>query len=375
MTGKGHTSACEIKQLRDEATGATLWQITDHPSINHGLYFLTSSFTPDERSIIFASFRTGSANFFRAGFPDGPIVQLTDAPDINSFSAVISDDGATLYFTRGSAIVALDLTVLDERLVADFPGGKLGEVDLSADGQWITSAIRIDGVHGIVTAATDGSGGAIIHRQPRTIIHPQFHPADPTLIEYASDPAPRMHLIRRDGTENRCLYQHGNDEFVVHETWLGRTSDLVFTVWPLALKRMRLPAGTVETIAEFNAWHITPSPDGRYILCDTNHPDIGLQIVDVATGARRTLCQSLSSNRGSQWIKGRYAMPEDFAAAAKAGSGNLAQELSWMEMKTDTVYGPQWTHPHPSFSPTGRWALFTSDRTGHSQVYAVETGL
>jgi hypothetical protein len=73
-------------------------------------------------------------------------------------------------------------------------------------------------------------------------------------------------------------------------------------------------------------------------------------------------------------------MPEDFAAARRGstaaaggtGGGGGAQALSWMEVSTDTVYGPQWTHPHPSFTPDEKWAIFTSDRTGHPQVYAVE---
>ena len=43
-----------------------------------------------------------------------------------------------------------------------------------------------------------------------------------------------------------------------------------------------------------------------------------------------------------------------------------------MEVSTDTVYGPQWTHPHPSFSPDERKVVFASDKTGHPQVYVVE---
>jgi Tol biopolymer transport system component len=43
-----------------------------------------------------------------------------------------------------------------------------------------------------------------------------------------------------------------------------------------------------------------------------------------------------------------------------------------MEMPTDTVYGPQWTHPHPSFSPDEKLAAYTSDVSGHPQVYVVE---
>jgi len=371
MSGKGRIWPGEASAGRDDRTGAPVWQITSHPSINHNLYFLTSSFLPDERSLVFASFRTGSANFYRAGFPSGDIVQLTDGEGINSFSGLVSEDGSCLYYTRGGAIVACRLDTLAEEVIADFPGGKLGEVDLSSDGRWVVSAIRLGGENGIVVAATDGSGASIIHRQDRTIIHPQFHPTDPSLIEYAADPAPRMFLIRRDGTENRCLYEHDNDEFVVHETWLGDTGDLVFTVWPRALKRLRLADGAITTIAEFNAWHICPSRDGRGILCDTNCPDIGMQWVDVETGTRRVVCYPQSSNGGSQWPKGRYALKADFKAAAAAAGSDVGDELSWMEMKTDTVYGPQWTHPHPSLSNSGRYATFTSDRTGHPQVYVV----
>src|SRR5690606_17226852 len=159
---------------------------------------------------------------------------------------------------------------------------------------------------------------------------------------------------------------------VVHETWLGETGDLVYTVWPKALKRLNVRTGQITTIVEFNAWHICPSRDGRRVLCDTNHPDLGIQLIDVATGERKLICESLSSNRGSQWAKGRYAHKEDFEAAAREGASDISKELSWMEMKTDTVYGPQWTHPHPSLSHSGRWATFTSDRTGHPQVYVVQ---
>ncbi len=372
MSAVGRQWPGESSCTTDEKTGAAIWQITRHPGINHNLYFLTSSFLPDERSLIFASFRSGSANFYRAEFPHGPIVQLTDSPEINSYSAVISPDGSTLFFTRDSSIAAVDLADLTERTVAEFPGGKLGEVDLSADGKWIITAIRMDGGNGIAVAAADGGGGAIIHEQQRTLIHPQFHPTGANVIEYASDPAPRMHLINRDGSGNRCLYEHDNDEFVVHETWLGDTGDLVFTVWPHALKRMHMPSGRISTIAEFNAWHICPSRDGRFILCDTNHPDIGIQRVEVATGRRQTICHPAGSNRGSQWTQSRYALIADFEAAARAGAGDLGQELSWMEMKADTVYGPQWTHPHPALSDSGRYATFTSDRTGTPQVYVVQ---
>ena len=35
----------------------------------------------------------------------------------------------------------------------------------------------------------------------------------------------------------------------------------------------------------------------------------------------------------------------------------------------DAAYGPQWTHPHPSFTPNGQAVVYTADVSGHAQVY------
>ena len=114
----------------------------------------------------------------------------------------------------------------------------------------------------------------------------------------------------------------------------------------------------------------SPNADGTKVLCDTNHPDLGIHLIDVGSGEREFICDSGATNQGSQWKTSRYALAEDFAAARSAAksSGNL----SWMEAATDTVYGPQWTHPHPSWSPDEGRIAFGSDRTGVTQVYVCD---
>ena len=352
-----------MNAYRDRVTGAQIRQLTDGPAINHPTYFLQSSFFPGGRSLFFTSYRTGSAQLFEISLDSRETRQLTSGAAMHPFSAALHAGGEELVVTRGGGLWTIDRATLHERCIVEFGGAELGECSISRDGEWLTAAFKRAGRCGLVAGRFDGSGWHEIPF-PRTVIHPQFHPLEPEWIEFAGDPAPRMHRVRRDGSSLECLYEHGNDEFLVHETFLGGTGHLVFTIWPRALCQMDWTTRQIRTITEYNAWHIAPDHRGERILCDTNHPDEGLQIIDVATGARRQLCLSESSNQGTQWRQSRYAVAADFAQAREA--------LSWMEDTGDTVYGPQFTHPHPSWSIEERNVAFASDRTGVTQVYVVE---
>lgn len=375
---KGFLEPSELRSFVDPATGIRLRQFTSAPAISHPSYFLQSSFTPCQTKLLFTSYRSGSPQLHAAMLPHGDLVQLTDGNPIHPFSASIHPAGDFVFFVRGGEVWRLHLPTLAEECVVRFPGAQLGEVSLSPDGSWLACAAKQNGQNGIATGRADGSGWHLIPF-PRTIIHPQFHPLEPEWLEFAADPAPRMFRVRRDGAGLECLLEHGNDTFVVHETFLGNTGDLLFTIWPGLLCRMawEAPRGYTE-IARFNAWHIAPDRLGRRILCDTNHPDEGIFLVNAATGERELVCLSLASNQGSQWRESRYALAADFerarresaptAGAAAAGR----QALSWMEVSTDTVYGPQWTHPHPSFSADERSVAFASDRDGITQVYVAD---
>jgi oligogalacturonide lyase len=335
-------------------------QITAGPYINHPTYFLQSSFFSDDREMFFTSYRTGEAQLFEVSLDGTDLRQLTHGAAIHPNSPALHPDGKTLVVTRGGELWAIDRAGGPERMIFRYAGAQLGECSISADGDWLTAAYAGSGGRGLIVTRFDGTSSNVI-RFPRTVIHPQFHPLEPDWIEFAGDPAPRMHRVRRDGTGMECLHEHGNDEFIVHETFLGRTGDLVFTIWPRALCRMDWTTREIRTIAEYNAWHIAPDRAGRRILCDTNHPDEGIQIIDATSGARTPVCLSESSNQGTQWSKSRYALPEDFAQARNT--------LSWMENAVDTVYGPQHTHPHPSWSNDERLIAFASDKTGTTQVY------
>src|SRR5262249_28838688 len=162
--------------------------------ISHPTYFLQSSFTPGSQTLFFTSYRTGSAQLFAAGFPDGPIRQLTDGPAIHPYSPALHPNGRDIYFVRGGEIWRIDLDSLEESGVVALEGAQLGECSLAADGEWITAAVKQGVQSGIVAGQADGRDWHLIPF-PRTVIHPQFHPLEPEWIEFSGDPAPRMHRV------------------------------------------------------------------------------------------------------------------------------------------------------------------------------------
>jgi hypothetical protein len=367
---KGSVLPGEVVARRDPETGVRLWQVTNDASINHNFYFLTPSMTPDGASVLFASNRGGATNFYQAGFPQGDIRQLTDGDEIHGYSATLGGNGATLYFTQGGEVRALDMASLEERVLADFGAASLGECSLNATESLLVTALKRDGAFHLAVIATDGTDSRIIKTSERTLIHPQFHPSQADLIAYSSDPAPRMRMIRADGSGDELLWQHGNDEFIVHETFLGE-DELILVRWPYALQRFSLASRQMTEVAAFNAWHIVPTRDGRYLVADTVHPDIGLQLVSLESGLKTTLCLPQSSSQGSQWRHDRYAEASAWAPKEE-DDGAERDALSWMEIGTDTVYGPQWSHPHPAWSHDERYVVYTSDHDGAPQVHVAE---
>jgi oligogalacturonide lyase len=200
-------------------------------------------------------------------------------------------------------------------------------------------------VNRILAIATDGSGARTVFETTELLAHAQFSP-DGRSVLYASN-LPRLWIVDRDGRNNRLLRRQSHREWITHESWLN-DDEVIFSLWHRGLAAIRRDGEGERLIGAFSAWHPSARSDGRLIVADTTLPDVGLQLVDPATGERRTLCHPNASSRGRQW-----AEPEPV----------------WEGPVPEEAYGPQWSHPHPSFSPDGRKVMFTSDRTGHPQVY------
>lgn len=357
---KGKRYPAESSFHVDEQTGARIRQITDHPSIHHQPFFLVPAYDDAMRWTVFTSERTGSPQIFVEDRATGDLVQLTDRDDISDFSIYPSRDGRYIYFTAGAGGWRVDTESYAEEQLIDLGAGQLreagmvaaamGTTALSACDRWWAIRFR-DGDDSCIAVVDTETGKWEVILRTSSVAHMQFCPDDANLLFYAGPLTDRVWVVNRDGTDNRRLYTRSPGQWITHEAWIPGRRELGLVDWPNGMLAVHVDSGEVRQVTTFNAWHAISNRTGTRMVADTNFPDIGLQLFDPldGVGAPMPLCSPAASSVGAHW---NGPFPYD--------DGPI------------TVYAPQHTHPHPSFSPDERFVIYTSDRTGYAQIYEVE---
>ena len=365
--------APEGHAFADPRTGARVRQVTDHPAIHHHPSYYRPCMDDAMTRLFFVSHRTGRPEVWCEIRATGELQQLTDHPGLAEWSLHPSHDGRYVCFTDATDGWRVDLQTGKEECVLRFEGGHdreagmvgvaVGTIALSHDDRYWAVPVKVSAMHRLVVLDTQsGRSDAILQRD--VIAQPEFHPADNTLLRYVGPYHSRIWVINRDGSGNRLVYERkplarpGQFEWIVHETWNpARPREIITANWPRGCIGIDIDSGAVHPVCSFNAWHPAINRQGTLMCADTVYPDIGLQLFDPrdGVGMPRPLCFPGATNEGKHWDTDHCPYDdEDF------------KQGQWK------VYAPQHTHPHPSFSPDGRFVVFTSDRTGHSQVYEVE---
>ncbi len=359
---KGKIYPDESKICLDYRTGSMIRQITTHRSTHHQPFFMIPAYDNAMQHLIFISHRTGSPQIFAEIKETRQLLQLTDRDDLSEWSVHPSRDGKYIYFVAGVGAWRIDMSSLKEELLVEFSSSKLkqegmiaaalGTTALSWDDRWwAIHHHKSNRAHLVIIDTTTGNYQTILERD--TISHMQFCPDDNNILFYAGSLKDRVWLIQRDGTENRRLYKRNEEkrEWITHESWIPGTKELAIIDWPHGIRCIHVETGTERKVTSFNAWHAICNAKGTMMVADTNFPDLGLQIFDPLDGVGdpKTLCYPEASSLGEHW---------DGPFPYDNGPVN--------------VYAPQHTHPHPSFSPDDRYVVYTSDRSGFSQVYEIE---
>ena len=357
---KGDRFPAESRWSHDEVTGARIRQITSHESIHHQPFFLVPAYDDAMRWTLFTSARFGSPQIFVEDRASAELVQLTAREDIADFSIHPAHAGDWIYFTTGHGGWRVHTETFEEELLIDFAGLVMREEGMVAAAMGTTALSSCDRYWAIRFREGKESCIAVVDMEHRTwevilrcddVSHMQFCPDDSRLLFYAGPLTDRVWMVHRDGSGHRRLYARAPGEWITHEAWIPGTREVGFVNWPHGMRAVNVDTGAVRPVTSFNAWHAIASPDGTQMVADTNFPDIGIQIFNPLDGLGRptTVCLPRASSLGAHW------------------NGPFPYEDGPI-----SVYAPQHTHPHPSFSPDGAHVIFTSDVTGTAQVYEVD---
>lgn len=377
--------AAEARSFTDPRTGTPVRQVTNHPSIHHPPFYYLPAYDDAMTRLFFVSHRTGRPEIWCEIRAAGELQQLTDQPNLGEWSVHPSHDGRFVYYTAGQGAWRVATATGETDCLLDFGGlagreqgmvgAAMGTTTLSHDDRYWAVPVKLGKrFHFIIIDTASGAQETILEAD--TIGHPEFHPSDNALLRYAGSYKQRIWVINRDGTGNRLVYDRkplatpGQYEWIVHETWNPArarrtgspltpdtrhlTPEIITANWPRGCIGIDIDTGAVRPVCSFNAWHVSINRQGTRMCADTTFPDIGLQLFDPrdGIGAPRTLCFPEATNEGKHWNTDHCPYDDEDYKLGK-----------WK------VYAPQHTHPHPAFSPDGRFVAFTSDRSGHSQVF------
>lgn len=359
---KGDVLPSESIECRDPESGIRIRQVTSHASIHHHPFYYVPAYDDAMRWLFFVSHRAGSPQFHAECRDTGELVQLTDRDDLNEWSLHPSHDGRHLYFTTTTGGWRLCMDSLQEELLIDFSGvdkssgmvgAGMGTTTLSHDDCWWAIPVRRNGTGQLLVIHTE-TGRSNVACENETVGHPQFHPNDSRLLRYGGPYDRRLWITERNGDNHRLIYERdiAKKEWIVHECWRPHHREILTTNWPHGVMAINIDSGKARWVARFNAWHPMVDPTGTRMVADTKNPDTGLQLFDIASSPSEPhlLCHSNASSVGNHWNNDHC--PYDDGPVE--------------------VYAPQHTHPHPSFSPDGRLILFSSDRSGVSQLFEAD---
>jgi len=344
-------------------SGARIIQLTSAAFIHTHIYPESPVFTPDSRHFVYRRFQSldGPESLWLCELATHRLSRLTE--DGSFQGPVVGPDGSWCGYVevRGPQEFAVQRIAL--------PGGQKETVavvlglrrpydlgTISPDGRWYVTGVWLpDGEFGLLRVDMQQGTHQIIHQDPEILNpHMQFEPgkgqdilvqhnrggsldAEGNIARLVGEQGATIYLVDREGQSLRRLAigQPFTAPTQGHQCWIGSTGRILSTlVGDLDggnLVTIGVDDKRPTTVARGASFcHPNVSRDGRWFVSDVS-PEGEIMVGSLKTGQYRLLCRSGSSF-------GR----------------------------------PQYTHPHPFFSPDGRYALFNSDRTGLAQIYAAE---
>ena len=305
----------EAKQMTDPETGASLLFLTMNPADDESLYYEQRSWLADSSLILFNSSRTEgglmgyvtkTGELLRLAPPEGGYGGPTGANLKNSFYALRRNKVVEVFVNLEYGAKGVAKAVARERVIASLPDEFMPPntaLTENANGTWLAVGT---GGRGAANADKDGCVVIINVRTGETKAvhrvqgedfggHVVFSRTNPNLVSFVEAGAWLSVVDVRTG---RRIFQHKQvaGEFATHHCWwLGDTitftggfhpqptEDADVKVMDIHTGEVRIvgkgswwPGATPAELARQNWWHACGSEQGRWLVADNWHGDIGI---------------------------------------------------------------------------------------------------
>jgi hypothetical protein len=360
-----------ISREADPDSGSRLWQLTSAPAIHSNIYCEVPYTDPTSRYVFYQKSvaSQGPWELWRVDLETHQM-QLVCEDTAWTLGVGISFDQRFFYCMRevgpqGLEIIRVDTTTLDIETAAfeGVPGELSSMAAISPDLRMYYASSRLgdpaEHRFGVLQFDLKTGERQVIHERGDDLCnaHVQMDPCPPhdlliqhnrgalyddagNLLKLVDEPWATLYLIDTDGGNFRQLPvgKPWTQPCQGHQCFIGTTGEVLLTVvWDSfeqasrdgCLLKVRPGDDRARVVARGHTFmHPNASRDGRFFVTDTW---AGKRIVvgSIRTGRCQVLCESGAS-----------------------------------------IGGPQYTHPHPYFTPDRRWVIFNSDTTGVPHIYA-----
>ncbi|MCK6579346.1 MAG: oligogalacturonate lyase family protein [Anaerolineae bacterium] len=364
----------------DAYSGREVIQLTDFLGHSNHPYF-TDPCWINARSFFFMSDRENQSNLFRYDLDSGLITQLTDFTTRGRSYGCWSVPNQRVYYWRDAKIMELDPETFEEREIYRAPEGMEPEsrANPTADGRYVISRLQ---------EAVPQDRPSVAYAYSR--FHELFHRKPLTQIIRVEVATGRMDILHED----KCYITHINTSPALPDIMTfcheGPWHLVEQRIWGLNIQ-------TGET------WKIRPQDDGldfavghEYWFADGRR--IGYHGFPRDQKGEHVFGHLNWDNSGHTEVRFPYRSTHfcsldetliagDGSPAAVFSHQGVAQPfIQLFKWDGEAYTGPrilayhrstfndQHAHPHPRFSPDGRYVLYSSDLTGYANMYLVEVG-
>lgn len=370
-------------RYEDAYSGREVIQLTDYLGHSNHFYFTDPCWFNDNKSFFFMSDRENKSDLFRFDLEDSKITQLTDFDTPGRSRGCWSEANQRLYYWRDQKIVELNPETYEEQVIYEAPPDMQPEAraNPTADGKYVISRLQED-------VPQDKASISFAYSR----FHELFHKKPLTQVIRVEVATGKMEIIHED---KRYLTHINTSHELPHIMTFCHEG-------PWNLVEQRIWGLNIETS---ETWKIRPQDDGLNLAIgheywfedgerigyhgfpreDKNGEHVFGHLkwdnsdhVEVRFPFRSTHFQSLDE---------KIIVGDGTPAAVFGYQGDIARPfIQLFKWDGEEYVGPrilayhrstfnnQHAHPHPRFTPDGKYVLYSSDLTDYANMYLVEVG-